>query len=110
MIFRIRLNEGRITVPKVPVDKLEPGMNLARPVTKGNIVLLSKDTKLTETLIKKIQDMEINGVYIDGPSQQDIPKDEALAQLDRRFKNVEDRPYMNMLKKLVKEHIEGLYD
>ena len=85
-------------------------MNLARPVTKGNIVLLSKDTKLTETLIKKIQDMEINGVYIDGPSHQDIPKDEALAQLDRRFKNVEDRPYMNMLKKLVKEHIEGLYD
>ena len=54
--------------------------------------------------------MEINGVYIDGPSQQSISKDEALAQLDRRFKKVEDKPYMNVLKKLVKEHIEGLYD
>jgi hypothetical protein len=97
-------------VPRVPADKLEPGMKLARPVIKDNMILLSKDTELTEMLIKKIQDMEINGVYIDGPCRQSIPKDETLAQLDRRFKNVEDRPYMNVLKKLVKEHIEGLYD
>ena len=97
-------------MPKVSADKLDPGMKLARPVTVGNMVLISKDIELTETLIKKIQDMEINGVYIDGPSQQSISKDEALAQLDRRFKKVEDKPYMNVLKKLVKEHIEGLYD
>ena len=85
-------------------------MKLARPVIIGNMILISKDIELTETLIKKIQDMGINGVYIDGPSQQSISKDEALAQLDRRFKKVEDKPYMNVLKKLVKEHIEGLYD
>ena len=97
-------------MPKVSVDKLEPGMKLARPVIIGNMILISKDIELTEILIKKIQGMEINGVYIDGPSQQSISKDEALAQLDRRFKKVEDKPYMNVLKKLVKEHIEGLYD
>jgi len=97
-------------VPKISVDKLDPGMKLARPVIIGNMVLIGKDIELTETLIKKIHDMGINGVYIDGPSQQSISKDEALAQLDRRFKKVEDKPYMNVLKKLVKEHIEGLYD
>jgi hypothetical protein len=97
-------------MPKVPTNKLEPGMKLARPVTKGNMVLLSKDTELTKTLIRKIQDMETGSVYIDDPSQHSIPKDEALAQLDQRFKNVENRPYMNLLKKVVREHIEGLYD
>jgi hypothetical protein len=51
-------------VPKVSADKLEPGMKLARPVTRENMILLSKDTELTETLIKKIQNMEIDGVYI----------------------------------------------
>jgi len=95
---------------KISIDKLEPGMKLARPITKGNMVLLSKDTELAETLIGRIQNIGVDSVYIYGRSQQSIPKDEALTQLERRFKNIENKPYMNLLKNVVREHIEGLYD
>lgn len=97
---------------KVSIDKLDPAMKLklAKPVIKGNMILVNKDIELTENLINKIQNMGIDCVYIDVPTQQSISKEEALEQLDWRFKKVEDKPYMNMLKKLIKEHIEGLYD
>lgn len=95
---------------KVSIDKLDPGMKLAKPVIKGNMILVNKDIELTETLIKKIQNIGISCVYIDAPTKQSISKEEALQQLDWRFKKVEDKPYMNMLKRLVREHIEGLYD
>jgi hypothetical protein len=34
----------------------------------------------------------------------------ALAALDARFVKVEDKPYMKLIKKSTKEHIEGLYE
>ena len=96
-------------MPKIPADKLETGMKLAKPLTRGNMILLGEGTELTEKWIEKIRDMNIESVFIDGPSQHNVPKDEMLAQLDRRFKNVENKPHMNLIKKLVKKHIEGLY-
>ncbi|MCK5099850.1 MAG: hypothetical protein KAR45_17190 [Desulfobacteraceae bacterium] len=97
-------------MPKISVDKIEPGMKLKKSITKGDMVLLNKGTELTEHMIIKICNMDITNVYIDGPSQQSIPKEEMLGQLDMRFKNVENKPYMNLLKKLVREHIEVLYE
>jgi len=32
-----------------------------------------------------------------------------LTDLDRRFKNVENEPYMDVIKQVLREHIEGLY-
>jgi len=95
---------------KISVDKIEPGMKLRKSVTKGDMVLLNEGTELTEYMIIKIRNMDIENVYIDAPSQHSIPKEEMLAQLDMRFKNVENKPYMNLLKKLVREHIEVLYE
>ncbi|MBU8849330.1 MAG: hypothetical protein KOO65_13970 [Desulfobacterales bacterium] len=97
-------------MPKASVDKIEPGMKLEKSVTRGDMVLLKEGTELTEHMIIKIRNMGIENVYIDGPSQYSIPKEEMLAQLDRRFKNVENKPYMNLLKKLAREHIEVLYE
>jgi len=97
-------------MPKIFTDKLEPGMKLTKPVTRGNTVLLNKDTELTERLIIKIRNMNIKSVYIDVPSQHSIPKEEMLVQMNMRFKNVENKPYMNLLKRLVREHIEVLYE
>lgn len=97
-------------MPKISTDKLEPGMKLTKPVTRGDTVFLNKDTELTERLIIKIRNMNIESVYIDGPSQHSIPKEEMLAQMNMRFKNVENEPYMNLLKRLVREHIEVLYE
>jgi hypothetical protein len=97
-------------MPRVIVENLQAGMKLLKPVTdKNGMILLSEGTVLTDKWIERIQDMAIEVVYIDGPAQKTIPKEEELARLDERFKHVEDVPHMKLLKKLIKEHIEGLY-
>lgn len=98
-------------MPKIPVAKLEPGMILAKPImTPNGMVMLGEGTELTEKWVERIQDMEIASVFIDGPPIQTISKEEALANLEARFALAAGKPYMNSIKKLVKEHIEGLYD
>jgi hypothetical protein len=97
-------------MPRIGADKLHPGMRLAKPVVNRNgLTMLSEDTELTEALIEKIKAMDIPGVYVTGMSQPEAPKEEMLAALDERFKNVEGEPYMGLIKQALREHIEGLY-
>ncbi len=85
-------------------------MKLAKPIVgKNGMVMLGEGTELTEKWIERIQDMEINGIFVDGPPVQTIPREEALANLEARFVLVEGKPFMNSIKKIVQEHIEGLY-
>lgn len=98
-------------MPKIPVDKLTPGMKLAKPVVgKNGMVMLGEGTELSEKWIERIRDMEITSIFIDGPPLQTISKEEALANLEARFVLAEGKPFMNSIKKIVKEHIEGLYE
>jgi hypothetical protein len=98
-------------MPKVPVAKLEPGMKLAKPVTaKNGMVMLGEGTELSATWIERIRDMDITSVFVEGPPIQTIPLEEALANLDARFAGAAGKPYMSMIKKVVKEHIESLYE
>jgi hypothetical protein len=97
-------------LPWVSIDSLTPGMKLAKPLSKGNMVILGAGTVLLEALISRISDMGFARVFIDGPAEQPIPKEEALAALDARFRGVLDKPHMREIKEIVKEHIEGLYD
>lgn len=98
-------------MPKISFDKIQPGMKLEKPVTNQNgLVILAENTELTATLIEKINDLDIGVVSIKGITQPDIPKEEMLAGLNKRFKNVENEPYMDVIKQILKEHIEGLYD
>ena len=85
-------------------------MKLAKPITNRNgLVILAEDTELTETLIDKIGNKDIGGVYVQGMTQPEVPKEEMLADLNQRFRNVENEPYMDVIKQALKEHIEGLY-
>lgn len=98
-------------MPKIQVAKLEPGMKLAKPiVAKSGMIMLGEGTELSDTWIERIKDMDIATVFIEGAPIQAIPKEEALANLEARFAKVEGKPYMNLIKKTVKEHIEGLYE
>jgi len=96
-------------MPSVSVENLKPGMVLAKPLTRGTMVILGEGTVLTESWISRLEDMDIEKVYIEGPSIQPIPKQEALDALEARFQNAIDKPHMQKLKNLVKEHIESLY-
>jgi hypothetical protein len=85
-------------------------MRLVRPVlNKNGLVMIGENTVLTESLIAKIQDMGVDAVRVEGASRSLPPKEEMLAQLDRRFRNVETQPHMGVLKRLIAEHIEGLF-
>lgn len=98
-------------MPKISVDKLMPGMKLSRPIVgKTGMVMLGEGTELTEKWVERIRDMEIASIFIDGPPIQTISKEEALANLDARFALTEGKPFMNVIKKIVREHIEGLYE
>ena len=98
-------------MPKIPVSKLEPGMKLAKPITaKNGMIMLGEGTELNATWIDRIADMDIVNVFVDGPPIQTISKEQALDGLNARFSRVEGKPYMNAIKKIVKDHIEGLYE
>ncbi|MEQ8253940.1 MAG: hypothetical protein ABRQ28_05095 [Smithellaceae bacterium] len=98
-------------MPRIPVDKLTPGMKLAKPVTaKNGMVMLGEGTELSETWIERIRNMDVTSIFVDGPPVQTLSKEEALASLEARFAWVEEKPYMSLIKKIVKEHIEGLYE
>ncbi len=97
-------------MPKISSDKLQPGMKLAKPIIgKNGMTLLGEGTELTERWIGNIQDMNLERIYVEGPSEQDVPLDEALAALETRFETVLDKPYMASIKSIVRKQIESLY-
>lgn len=54
--------------------------------------------------------MNLNSLKIKGEPQPVVSKEEMLTELDERFKIVESKPYMATIKKIIKEHIEELYE
>ena len=86
-------------------------MVLTKPVmNKSGMVLLGEGTELTETWVRRIQDMELTGICVDGPELPQIPKEQLLLELDKRFMAVEDKPHMGLLKRVIKQHLEALYE
>jgi hypothetical protein len=91
-------------------DSLEEGMVLSRPVTNANgVVMLPEGAELTNSMIKKIGGMDIEYVFVKGASKESGPLEQVLADLDKRFKMAEKAPHMDTIKRIVREHIEGLY-
>lgn len=89
---------------KIPLQLARAGMVLARAVFRndnpaGNPVC-GKDLVLTESLIRRLETMEVNSVYIKGhPVWQpgDPTLDEILHDLDLRFEKVRQDPLMSKL-------------
>lgn len=96
---------------KIPLSDIEPGMMIVKPLTmKNGMVILGEGVTLTPAWVERLQEMDIDGVYIDAPDEQKLSKEEALLELDNRFQPVADKPYMIRLKAVLREHIEGLYE
>jgi hypothetical protein len=97
---------------KVKPDNLQPGMRLARPVmNKAGMALLGEGTELTETWIARIQDMALEGaIYVEGKLEMEVPMDEMLAALERRFQYAQGNPRMGTIKRAAERHIRKLYE
>ena len=97
-------------MPRMTPDNLQPGMILSKPVTNANgVVMLAEGTELTASLIDKIDGMDIDAVFVKGAPQSGPTLDQMMEELDKRFKKVEKAPYMDVIKKAVRDHLEGLY-
>ena len=95
---------------KIATDKLESGMKLAKPVVNSSgMVLIGENTELTDDLISRIKGMDVDGVYIHVMSKPSVTIEVMLAGLDERFRIAESEPRMDLLKKIFREHLEGLY-
>lgn len=94
----------------VTVANLKPGMKLAKPIMNDSgMVLLPQGTVLTDSHIRRIENMDLTAVSIEGGNESRKPKEEVLAEIDARFSQSEDQPLMQMMKRILKEHIEGIY-
>jgi len=97
-------------VASVTIANLKPGMKLSKPImNESGMVLLPQGTVLTDAHIRRIENMDLTAVSIEGGNEQRKPKEEVLAEIDARFSLSEDQPLMQMMKRILKEHIEGIY-
>ena len=97
---------------KIQPDKLIPGMRLAKPImNKAGMALLGEGTELTETWIMRIQDMELEGaIYVEGKQEMEVPLDEMLAALEKRFRAAEGNRRMEIIKRAAERHTRNLYE
>ncbi|MBM3700548.1 MAG: hypothetical protein FJW68_06535 [Actinobacteria bacterium] len=93
------------------MNNLKPEMILARPVmnAKGT-VLLNENTELTETIIEKLRAMNAGFIYIKGDLKPAVSREEALADIDKRFLLNHNQLHAGKLKRILIEHIESLYE
>lgn len=99
---------------RIKITQAEPGMVTARPIEAPNgQVLCAKGTVLSETLLARLQKMDLTHVTVEGHPIDDgkAPKtlDVELADLDRRFQRVMDNRLMAALKVVVQKHIQKRY-
>lgn len=99
---------------RIKITQAAPGMVTARPIEAPNgQVLCAKGTVLSETLIARLQKMDLTHVTVEGHPVDDgkAPKtlDAELADLDQRFQRVIDNKLMAALKVVVQKHIRKRY-
>lgn len=96
---------------RIPINDLKPGMKLAQSIQNDSgMILLSKGTELTPSIIERIIEMGIGIVSIEGRKAPLKPKEEVLEEINARFKKTENERHMDLLKRLVIEHVNKLYE
>ncbi|MDQ7032082.1 MAG: hypothetical protein Q9M37_05125 [Desulfonauticus sp.] len=98
---------------KIPINLAQPGMELEKPAcTESGQVLLAKGAKLTENAIKILEKKGIKSLTVKGepldleglatsPSFQ-----KRIERLDYLFRYYKDDPFMQKIKKLIKNYFQ----
>jgi hypothetical protein len=97
---------------KIPLMLAKAGMMLARDVFRGNsptgIPICGKDTVLTDALIARFENMDVQTVHVAGhPVWEDGERtfDDLLTELDRRFSKTVDEPLNAILYSIYKAYL-----
>jgi hypothetical protein len=95
-------------MPRIPIDRVEPGMQLSRhAVNSAGMMLLERGTTITEALIRKLRNAKVRHVFVTGASGG-TGVQESLAALEERFKLSRNEPHMRVLKELLEEHMRDV--
>lgn len=89
---------------KIPLMRATVGMVLARDVFRNDVPIgipvCGKNSVLTDTLIARLENMDVNSVYVEGhPVWEDGDRslEDLMEDLDRRFEKVRQEPLMSRL-------------
>ncbi|MSN27209.1 MAG: hypothetical protein GJV46_15235 [Geobacter sp.] len=97
---------------QIPIMLAKAGMVLAKDVFRGGVPagmpICGKDTVLTDALITRLDQMDVQTVYVDGhpvweEGGQSI--EEMLQALDKRFEKCREEPLNSMLYDIYKAHL-----
>lgn len=99
---------------KIPIDKIEDGMILEKPVmgTGGN-VLLNEGVVLKASMIGRLKNWNIPSVSVQSDEEEVEEEAETVSieyktqQLDDTFADVMDNPIMKIVYDATKAHLEN---
>ncbi|MEE9275849.1 MAG: hypothetical protein V3V62_11120 [bacterium] len=97
---------------RIKLSQSAPGMVIARSIEAHNgQVLCAKGTKLSETLIARLEKLEISHVSVEGRSIDDGQAaktlEEEISELEVRFQGLESNKLMTALKGVIAKHIRN---
>lgn len=87
----------------MPILKCQPGMKLAKKIyNEDGMVLLSEHVELTDSLMRRLEQLGIHFVYIEDPRTDDVKVPEMITEETRResmkeirtqFRSLMDKPF-----------------
>jgi hypothetical protein len=87
---------------KLPLGKVSPGEVVARPVATSNgVVLVQPGTALTPEMVRRLEALGVESVWLEGTAADARTPGELLAELDDRFGGHEGNELMMALKAIV---------
>ncbi len=97
---------------KVPLSMVQPGMVLEKPVTRENgMTLIGAGTELTESLIQRLENMNIESVIVQGnplaSADGKSAYDAKIERLDYLFRQYEDDSWMKKVKAALVGHYQN---
>jgi len=86
---------------KIPLKLAAAGMVLARDVFRNDnpvgMPICGKKTELTDALITRFENLDVNAIYVEGhpvPDEDERSMEDLLRELERRFDKVKKDPLM----------------
>jgi len=99
---------------KIPVDKALKGMVLAKPVAReSGVILMGEGTDLSESLIGKLKDLEIQSITVKGrplSTGEEKTLEQIYDELESRFTTVADDKFCNQIKDMVKKCLKRRHE
>ncbi len=98
---------------KIPLSYAKPGMVLAKAIKrKDGTVLIGQDTEVTETIINRLEKMDVNEIVVQGEPVE-LAEDSSgasfgkrLQRLDHLFRKYKSEEWMQQVKQFLAEYFQ----